>query len=236
LFFVCRFIIIFARKLKHKIMVKKKSLTPTFNPISKVIAVLKWAGHITDKLKKAKTILQKMTGNAYFPTPWPANIVTLAKLNTDITTLDTAITAAAGKGKGTAAVENAAAKVVHDDLTNIKNMVQITMDANPANAVAIAESGGYDCKAETTHGKRQTKAKKGPIPGCVLLEGAGEGMHQWMQSPDGGKTIIHLDPTTGGKKTVVGLTSDVRMYFRSRLVLPKEQYGEWSDWVSIMVP
>jgi hypothetical protein len=224
--------------LKH---INMASVTPKHpkhieEPIGRLIAALNWEGHATDKLKKAKAILQKLTGNPKFPTPYPIIIIPLSKLSSDITAYDTAITTASLKGKGTASIANTAGDEVHDDLKNLMIMVQIAMDNDETNARTTCEGAGYVCKAESLRGKRTTKATPGHMPGMVLLEGEGLRMHQWQQSPDGGKTIVNIDPTTSGKKTVTGLTSDVREWFRGRQVLPDEQYGPWSAWVSVMVP
>ena len=110
------------------------------------------------------------------------------------------------------------------------------MDNKPDQAVRICAGAGFGQKSQATRGKRKREAKKGNVPGSLIVTDEGAGKRQWLQSPDEGKTIINLDPTSGGKTTVTGLTSLQFYWFRCRLVLTKGRYGDWTPWFGEFAP
>lgn len=212
----------------------KKKIIHVSTIVRIVSPALHWKGGAAAKNKKAKYIVSKLTGNATYPAAlYPAS-TPLSKLVADIAAWDAALLKASGRGKGTASAAKAAEKVVKDDLTAIETMVKLVMQGDVANAESNCASAGFDVRVTVLHGKRKDSAQS-VVEGEVELEGSGAGHHQWQQSPDEGETIINLDPTSGGKKTVTGLTSNIILWFRNRTVLTKGQYGEWSAWIKIRV-
>ena len=189
----------------------------------------------SDQLVFAKHIHTQMTGNADFPLPWPANVTSLATLQTDMGTFDDNIVAAKTRAKGTAEAEQASSIQVHKELLSILR-IQTAMDSKPDQAVRICTDAGLNQKGQATRGKRKREAKKGNVPGSLIVTDEGAGRRQWQQSPDEGKTIINLDPTTGGKTTVTGLTSMQFVWFRCRLVFTKDRYGDWTPWFGGIIP
>jgi hypothetical protein len=220
-------------KQKNKIMKKAVKGHMPIVVIKKIIAVLIWNISNPNKLVKAKTILAKLSGNTTFPLPWPSNITTLAELQTLITTADEALTDAKTRAKGTSQALKTALWQLHLALINIMGMVQLAMYDDAANAETICLGAGYNVKRESPHGPRKDTATS-TEQGIVELEGAGAGPHQWQQSPDGGTTIMALDPTRGGKTSAAALSGSMQ-WFRNRQVLTKGQYGAWSNWIPVRV-
>jgi hypothetical protein len=87
--------------------------------VKHILAVLKMPAKIGDKIIKAQFIQSKLTGNANFPVPYPANIVALAQLGTDITALVTAQIAAQSRTVGSSDARDAALNTVLIDLRSI---------------------------------------------------------------------------------------------------------------------
>jgi hypothetical protein len=205
--------------------------------IKRVIATLPWDNlTYSEQLVSTKHIDVQMTGNTDFPLPWPANVTSLATLETDIGTFDDNIVAAKTRAKGTSEAEELSSKKAHKDLLSIMRMVQTKMDDKPEEALRICTDAGFGNKSRATRGKRKREAKPGNIPGSLIVTDEGAGKRQWQQSPDEGKAITHLDPTTGGKTTATGLTSLQFYWFRCRLVLTKGRYGDWTPWFGAIAP
>ena len=202
--------------------------------VKKVTAVLKWPGAITQKLKKAKFIQAKLTGNASFPLPYPANVTTLAQLGLDITALDTAITNSGSKAKGTSDAVNALVNSVHNDLLTIITMVQTKGDSNPANAEVVILGAGYDVKKSSSKGKQQNSVKDGVDEGSVILVAEGKGPHEWRMGKDEIVWTL-LESTFTSKTTVSGLTPGDKYFFQNRQLLSKGRKTEWSQSVAIRV-
>jgi len=204
--------------------------------IKRIIVVLFWNISIPERLIKAEFVISKLTSNPKFPLPYPANITTLAKLVTDTHDFDLAIVAAKNKVVGSAEALKIADDLVHMDLISIMSMVQSAVDADRVNGIKIANEAGFDTKKEAISGAGHAEVKRGAEPGVLIAFGDGPGYHDWLKSDDGGATWERIAPTRGRRKTERDLVSDKRIYFRSRLVLKDETYGEWSAWVSEVAP
>jgi hypothetical protein len=202
--------------------------------IKKIIAALNWKGKDETKIRKAKYIVEKLTGNTDFPLPWAVVYPTLAAISAQIVIVDAAKTLAESKALGAAEAFQAQLGILQGMLMDLMPMVQKKMETNPANAEAVCLGAGYDVKRITIRGKRQDTAKS-TEEGVVALTGAGKGGHQWQQSPDNGTTIIQLDPTSSGKTIVTDLPSGAKMWFRNRTVLTKGRFGDWSQWIYVRV-
>lgn len=202
--------------------------------VKKVTAVLKWPAPITLKLKKAKFIQTKMTGNPNFPLPYPANVTTLVQFGLDITALDTAITNSSSKTKGTSDLVNALINTVHNDLLTIMTMVQNKADSNPAIAEVVIEGAGFDVKKSRSKGKQQNSVKDGADEGSVDLIAEGPGPHEWRMSKDE-ITWISLESSYTSKTTVSNLTPGDKYFFQNRQLLSRGRKAEWSQSVAIRV-
>ena len=105
------------------------------------------------------------------------------------------------------------------------------MDFDRPNGKKICASSGYDVGKETPHESRTNSITPGNEPGSAILEGEGEGCHEWELSYDGGVTSKYIRATTSGRKTLTGEKPDTDIWQRNCLVLSNETYGEWTDWV-----
>lgn len=202
--------------------------------MKRILAVLKMPKKMGDKVVKAQFIQKSLTDNANFALPYPANIVSLVQLGTDILLLVAAETAAKSKTAGAAEARNAALTVVLNDLRNIMQMVQSVADKNPLNAETIIIGGGYDVKKAAIHQKLNNDAKDGSVSGTVLLTAEGQGAHEWQMSKDQ-VTIINLPATSKANTAANNLTPGDTWFFRNRKILKKGQLGDWSRWIKIMV-
>ncbi|MEI8201552.1 MAG: hypothetical protein WCH34_00955 [Bacteroidota bacterium] len=177
-----------------------------------------------------------LTGNAQFPVPYPSIIVSLAQLIADIDDYDNAITDNETHADGTSEAMRLAGEIVHSDLISIMAMVQAAMDLDKPNAILTATNAGYDTKTQSIRGPRKANCFRGEEPGELIVWGEGAGPHDWQESLNGGVTVQNIPGTKGGIKTVTGLISDKRYWYRSRTILPGGSYGEWSEWVSEVAP
>ncbi|MBI4946541.1 MAG: hypothetical protein HY840_09085 [Bacteroidetes bacterium] len=199
-----------------------------------IIGVLKNPRAVSDKIVKAQFVQKSLTGNVNFPVPYPANVVSLAQLGTDITALVAAETAAKSKAVGTVDARNAALIIVLSDLRSILQMVQAAADKAPANAETIIIGAGYDVKRSNPHGKQQNTASDGNEEGTVLLTAEGTGPHEWRMSTDQAAWTA-LPSSRTAKTKVSGLTVGVKYFFQNRQLLTKGDKSDWSQSVAIRV-
>ena len=196
--------------------------------------VLKMSKSNDTFLTEAKGISSAVGNLTNFPT-FPTSSITLIQFNAHITTLDHAQSGLKLKPPtSTVASRDAAKTVVEADLEYIRLGIQVLVNGNAANAATIAGNADMQLKITKSAGSRSDAAKNNTLPGSILLTGAGKGAHQWQTSDD---SIVWIDqsPTTSGKKQIDGLTSGTLMYVRNRTVLPKGQYGAWSNPIKVRV-
>jgi len=202
--------------------------------VKHTLAVLNMPAKNGDKIIKAQFVVSKLTGNANFPVPYPANIVALAQLNTDITALVAAETAAKNKAPGATDARDAAINTVVADLRSIMHLVQTKADASPANAETIIMAAGYDVKKTSIKQKQLNAAKNSSVSGTVLLTADGSAGHEWQKTKDL-INIINLPSTSTANTTVSGLTAGDVWYFRSRKIANKNEQFDWCEWMKLMV-
>jgi hypothetical protein len=198
------------------------------------IAVLKMPKKIGDKIIKAQYILSKLTGNANFPTPYPAGTVSLAQLASDITALVNAETAAQTRAAGTAAARDLALAIVMADLRNLLLMVQQKADANVPNSQNIILGAGYDVKKAKTAVKKINGAFNTQVLGTVLVTSDAAGHHEWQMSKDQ-VAITNLPATSTSHTTVANLTTGDVWYFRNRKVNTKKTTYNWCQWIKLVI-
>jgi len=202
--------------------------------IRHVVAVLKWPSGIEDKLLKGKTVVNKLTGNANFPiTSWPANIITLAQLTTDVTAFDTAETGVKSRTV-TTTIRDIAMNTVHRDLRPVMSMVQNKADLNPATAEDVIKGAGFDVKVITIKQKQQSGVQNTEISGTILATGENGGPHQWQLTQDK-VTITNLDSTMQAHTFIPNLTPGQVYYTRSKKIPTKNEKTEWCEWHEIRV-
>jgi hypothetical protein len=198
-------------------------------------AVLKMPRRMGDKLIKALSIERKLQSTSYFTSSsWPDNIASLAQLGTDIQSfLDTEAIVQTGL-KGSAANRNAALFILMQDLRGILSMVQTAADKDPANAIVIIESAGYEIKRTGSRSKLQNDAFNTEIAGMVLLTADGGRGHEWQMSRDQ-TTIINLPSTQTAQTLVEDLIPNDVWYFRNRKINTKKNIYNWSPWKKLII-
>ena len=137
--------------------------TPT--PIKRSIASLKLPRSVLAHIALARSIVTSMTNNASFPNPEP----TLAAINTAISDLETAETAAKSRVHGAVAVRNDKRAALATLLEQLKAYIQKTADGNLENAGAIIQSAGIHTRKPVVRPKRVFEARPGTVSGAVKL-------------------------------------------------------------------
>ncbi|MBI3501729.1 MAG: hypothetical protein HY063_08030 [Bacteroidetes bacterium] len=201
--------------------------------IRRVLVALLFPKRINDFINYARAIYSAMNGNPNFPNAAGR----LAQLLTDVNQL-ASDEAGTKRRPPTATVtqRNISYEKAKRDLYSLRdNDVQPAADANPASAEATINSAAMATRKQASHTPRQDAVKLGKQAGSVICTGKVAGAHEWQQTPDGGVTIVNIDSTSGSKKTITGLTSAMRMAFRSRPILRKGRPSAWSQWLSIVV-
>jgi hypothetical protein len=202
--------------------------------IRSAIAVLAFPKVVALVIVFVGNIVQKMTGNAYFPSPVPTLAVLVAALNE----LHDAEKAALSRAKGAAALRNAKLAAVRQLTQQMRAYVQSVADAAPENSAAIIESGGFAVRKVNPRGKRAFVIKPGALAGSVIVTAVAAGprsSYEWQYSIDGGKTWINLPATIQSKTTISGLPSGTMVMVRYLVVTAKGGQGDWALPTSLQV-
>ncbi len=184
-------------------------------------------------VKYAVGIVNRMTGNASFPTPVP----TLAAVTAAIDALEAAETATLARTKGAATLRDEKRAELVTLLKQLRGYIQTIADASADNAASIIESAGVTVKKTPVRKPRVFEAKPGPISGSaelVAASAARRAAYEWEYSIDGGKTWVVAPATLQAKTVVTGLTPGATVQFRYRGVT-KTGEGDWSQDVSLIV-
>jgi hypothetical protein len=200
-------------------------------PVYRYFAALYGSRVVTTYVKECRTVVSKMTGNAYFPTTTPL----LTLVSTHLDALEAAELAAHNGPKGSAAVRNDALLVVRGDMRQLKAGVQSAADADVTHAQTIIESAGMYVAKRAVTAKQVLAARYGSVPGEVNLDAKafkGQGSYQWQMSLDG-KTWSGLPGTVKASTVVSGLTAATIYYFQVR-TLTAAGLSAWSTIVSII--
>jgi hypothetical protein len=208
-------------------------MTTTTKQAHKPTVILKLPIPIAMLIAYGRSVVTKMTGNPYFPSPTP----TLAQVTTSIDGLVTAETAAIGRAKGAVTTRNEKKAALVTELKQLKSYVQSVADAAPAeNAASIIESSGLAVRKTATRHARAFTATAGPVSGTASLRtaSAGRASYDWQYSTDGGKTWILAPGTLQAKTTIPGLTPGANVQFRFR-ALTRTGEGDWSQPVALVI-
>lgn len=188
---------------------------------------------VDQKVTKALTVVEKMTGNAHFPSPDPS----LVDLYNRAQLLKTKQTAAEGGDHTKVAEMHEVESQLEIMLNNEAAYVAKVANADFENGESIIKSAGMEPKKErVTPVKGFTVKTNGTGSVKLSTKSAGtraayEFEHTETPADDGS----WISKESLQSKTVVnGLTSGVRVYFRVRILL-KGGFGDWSQTISIII-
>ncbi|MEI6852552.1 MAG: hypothetical protein WCL06_06895 [Bacteroidota bacterium] len=132
-------------------------------------------------------------------------------------------------------------KADRDDAKNVAIMtakglrsdVQALADADNPNAKSLITGANMSVKEYKVRPKQKSEVKDTNESGVVIVLGEGEGPHEWMMSTDG----INWTPLTAthtARKKVSGLTAGKTYHFKSRQILPHDEYSAWTNPVEVL--
>jgi hypothetical protein len=184
-------------------------------------------------IMRAKSYVDAMTGNAFFPKPKPALKVIIAVTKRLAAAETKAYTGAAGA----VAKRNEARKALTWRLRALQDYVQGIADANPAQAEAIIKSARMDVRRADSRNKPPFAVKRGRVAGSVRLvarAASGRAAYVWAWSADDGETWTEVGPTTRADTVITGLPLAMRCLFRYRVSTGKIK-RDWSDPIAYIV-
>jgi hypothetical protein len=118
-------------------------------------------------------------------------------------------------------------KIAVQTANDLRDDVQDLANADNAHAQSLITGANMFVKVHTARQKQKSEVKDTNESGVVIVFGEGKGPHEWMQSTDG-DNWLPLNATRTARKKVSGLTVGKTYYFKSRQILPKDEYGPWS--------
>jgi hypothetical protein len=137
-----------------------------------IMVVLGLPSRNKDLIAWVKTLIVKMTGNAYFPTPSPS-LSTVSTALADFESAETTMKTKKGV-KGDRATKRRALVAV---LKHLRDYVQGACEADPEHAAAIAESAGMRLMRFVAAAKAVFAVYQGPVSGSVVCDVKAPGIH-----------------------------------------------------------
>jgi len=167
---------------------------------------------------------------------YPSPPVTMPVFASHIATLTTAETAVKTRAAGTVADRDAARKAVVIDVGLLQGYAQQAVNADPANADALAQDAGMTVRKSTRPAKPPLAAKPASTGAVHLVAKAIKGgkSNEWQYSADGGKTWVSVPSSTQAKTSITGLQVGALVSFRHRAVT-KAGPQDWSQVISATV-
>ncbi len=184
-------------------------------------------------LIQAQHVVDRMTGNPWFPNTVPA----LAEVEARIDALDGSETDALSLARGLKQARNADLRRLVSAMDLLKAYVQFTADENFDHAADIIESAGMRVKGRSYPVKEAFSVRQGRVSGAVKLMVTAAGKvvgYYWQMSADGGQTWQDLPATLQATTSVTGLVPQKTCWFRYHVVVRSGPL-DWSEPVSIVV-
>ena len=186
-----------------------------------VVNLPKPAGKV---LTLARSTLERMQGNPFFPAPPPAFFT----LQADIDALIVAEAFVLSRTKGAREARNAKLALVQRDLRELAAYVQSVADANSSHGAEIVASTGFALKRPSIRTKAAFKVVAGRASGSARLfaKAAGDrAVYAWRYSTDE-TTWTSLPNTVQSSTTLSGLLPRTVYFFQLRVLTPHER-GDW---------
>lgn len=111
-------------------------------------------------------------------------------------------------------------RVLHNDMKALMRMFQDAADADPANAIAIIESGAFKVKQVAIPQKHEFTATNNAVSGTIDLIAPGgptRSCHDWKYSADG-LNFVRMTPTIAAETHKDGLTPGRFAWFTHELI------------------
>jgi hypothetical protein len=199
----------------------------------RVLVALKPPKTAPELLVLARTIVEAMRGNSWFPAPVPS----LATVQAAIDRLAEAEVAALSMTVGLKQARNSARAALVALLHRLKAYVQGVADENPDLAASIIEGAALSVAARGDKAKAPFAILQGGVSGSVRLVAKAVtkvASYEWQLSKDAGKTWVDLPTTLQAKTTVSGLTPGMTYGFRFRAI-KRPGVGDWCEASRYMV-
>jgi hypothetical protein len=186
-------------------------------------------------ITRAQAIVERMTGNRWFPSPSPP----LAVVQTAIDDLSTAQVRTHTRAPDSVAARDAKRTVLMQRLDELRGYVWKIANDNPEHAAEIVESAGMYLKRLRGPAPRVFSVEPTGISGEVNATAPRVGdraAYEFQYSLDAGKTWLPFPQavTTKARATVKGLKPGSTVHFRYRVTV-KGVTGDWNDPLAIIV-
>ena len=199
--------------------------------LKRIIVALNLPTVISLLIIKGRAIHKAMVASSYFE----SSVAKLASLEADLQVLEAAETGC-NTTPPTSSVEarDVAKEQVIGILRSLRGDVQVAVDADPINGLAIIASAAMDAKRDSSRTPQQNIAKDGSEEGSVLLTSDGKGPHEWRISTNDREWTL-LSSTLSAKNEVEGLIPGQVYYFQNRPILANGEVSEWTQSVKFRV-
>lgn len=202
--------------------------------MTRFVAVLKLPRYqVPLLLTRARGIVERMTGNSWFPSPSPSLTVIQAAID-DLSEAETTV-AIGPKGSATPRDEKRLTLVMR--LQALAGYVEAIANANPEQGASIIESAGMYVKKTAGRTAQVFRVRRGRVSGevDVAVPVAGERAAYEVQfSLDGGVSWSAPILENSANTTIPDLPRGAMVHVRYRTTV-KGVTSDWSDPVAILV-
>ncbi|HXC05181.1 MAG TPA: fibronectin type III domain-containing protein [Bacteroidia bacterium] len=182
-----------------------------------------------------KHYLDNLSGNVYFPSPYPA----LADVSAQLQVVETCYTISQMRERGAADKTRAERKDLERLLKALAAHVEYVSNSDPDNAENRILSSGMPLKKPSSRKPKTFTTILTEVPGQVKLNSKRQSqsscyVYEMSTNPsdESGWTVV---ATTNNVKAFVNdLLPDIRYYFRVR-VITKREPGTWSSVVNLVM-
>jgi hypothetical protein len=176
-----------------------------------IIIVLDYTRTVAGLIAFAQLVVQKMTGNANFPTASPV----LMSIASAITAYQSAQLSTKTQ-KGLKGLRSSTKLALLSALRQARDLVRTACEANPEGALAIAEGAGMTLGKRPTRNKPLIEILQAALSGSVVCRAKAPGIptnYFWSYSTDE-KSWVSVPQLMKAATTVSGLTPGQTYYFR----------------------
>jgi hypothetical protein len=201
-----------------------------------IVVVLKLDEHKVPLLiTRARAIVERMTGNPWFPSPVPS----LQVVEAAIEDLSKAQTRTLSRAPDSVPARDAKRMALVQRLDELRAYVWNIANENLEHAAAIVESAGMYLKRLRGSRARVFRADPGRVSGEVEVtapRAADRAAYEFQYSLDGGSTWLPFPQpvTTKASATLRGMKPGSTVHLRYRVTV-KGVTGDWSDPFAIIV-